>query len=427
MAKNLPGSMVDLTVDMAQPFLHPVDTASAFASIIRGGISKVAGWDDPDEAVVDAVGQYYVERYGGLDEALTTLQDDPAGFLADLSMTGGALAKVGQSSKLANLSRAVDPANMLLNTGAQAVKMATSPKTPLSLYESAAKIPRNTRRPQWKIDRQMTTALEENIMPSARGLDKLNDTVEGLDAKVTSLIERANVSGKTVPKNSLFRYLSQTRDDFGGATNLNAARDLRAIDNVVSEYNQFLNEQGITRLNPVELQDLKQRTYKQIDFDRSQQKSNDAADAARKAIARAAKEDIEQLIPQGRIRDLNAREGRLLDLKPSLEQAASRIERRDLIGIGMPMKAMAGSQMGGPTGGLLGWASGVADAPKPKAAMGIGLHNLQQQGLMDTMGSGRLMTPQRQGLMEMGQLYQNEQERQQPPGFGLLTPPQNWR
>lgn len=424
--KNLPGSVVDLGTDMVQPFLHPVETGKALASMIRGGISKAAGWDDPDEAVVEAVGDYYADRYGGVDQALKTLQDDPAGFLADLSMTGGVLAKVGGSSKLATAARAADPANMMLNTGAEVLKRVTSPGTPLSLYESAAKIPRGVRRPQWKIDRQMTTALDENIMPTARGLDRLNDTVESLDAEVTSLIQSADAAGQTVPKNSLFRYLSETRDEFGGATNLNATRDLRAIENVVSEYNQFLEQQNISRLNPVELQDLKQRTYKQIDFDRSQQKSNDAADAARKAIARAAKEDIEQLVPGNQIRDLNAREGRLLDLKPSLEQAASRIERRDLIGIGMPMKAMAGSQMGGPTGGILGWMSGVADAPKPKSAMAIGLHNLQQQGLMDTMGQGRLMTPQRQGLMEMGQLYQNEQERQQPPGFGLMSAPPNW-
>jgi len=200
--KNLPGSTVDLAVDMAQPFMHPVETGKALASIIRGGISKAAGWDDPDEAVVEAVGDYYVNRYGGVDQALKTLQNDPAGFLADLSMTGGVLAKVGKSPKLASAAAAVDPVNAMLNLGAEGVKRATSPGTPLSLYESAAKIPRGVRRPQWKIDRQMTTALDENIMPTARGLDRLNDTIESLDAKVTSLIQSADAAGQTVPKNS---------------------------------------------------------------------------------------------------------------------------------------------------------------------------------------------------------------------------------
>lgn len=63
-----------------------------------------------NEEAAGAIGQYFADRYGGLDKAKQTLINDPSGFLLDLSTVfdgvGGALGTVGKVSKIGALTDA---------------------------------------------------------------------------------------------------------------------------------------------------------------------------------------------------------------------------------------------------------------------------------------------------------------------------------
>ncbi len=120
-AKNIVPSAGRFASDIAQPFIHPIDTATNIKNLGQGVLQKagiISG--DDHEQYADAVGQFFADRYGGLENAKRTFATDPVGMAGDLSMvlTGGetALARMpGALSRLGEMSgtaaRALDPIN----------------------------------------------------------------------------------------------------------------------------------------------------------------------------------------------------------------------------------------------------------------------------------------------------------------------------
>lgn len=125
--RNAPGSAAQLVKNIVQPFLHPIDTMTAFKDIGAGAVSKVGGAlgfeQDPEqktvtEAPINAVGQFFADRYGSADAIKNTLATDPMGALADTAAVltgGGALVArapgvVGQVGRVAGrVGSVVDP------------------------------------------------------------------------------------------------------------------------------------------------------------------------------------------------------------------------------------------------------------------------------------------------------------------------------
>ena len=113
-----------------QPLLHfPTTIKSSLGGAValgRGAYEKMTPGIQEHEPAVDAVGKYYGDRYGGMDNILETLDTDPVGAAMDASIlfggAGGVLktaGKVGRVSKLAQtgqtlqrVGRAVDPMTM---------------------------------------------------------------------------------------------------------------------------------------------------------------------------------------------------------------------------------------------------------------------------------------------------------------------------
>ena len=105
-AKNILPSTGRLIGGVASMVTSPIETGKTLFKLGVGGtantlesIASLAGVRNPEEIfdleseeVASAVGDFYVQRYGSLDAAATTLRDDPAGFLSDL---GGVVTGVG--------------------------------------------------------------------------------------------------------------------------------------------------------------------------------------------------------------------------------------------------------------------------------------------------------------------------------------------
>lgn len=110
--KNLPESAGNFVSALVQPVLHPKDTANAVISVLDGLGSKIsrpgdlrrAGDPEPTaaelderkkrEAGLDAVTDFFVERYGSEEGLKNALATDPVGVAADIStlLTGGGAA-----------------------------------------------------------------------------------------------------------------------------------------------------------------------------------------------------------------------------------------------------------------------------------------------------------------------------------------------
>lgn len=114
---NLPNSLVNLARNLVQPILHPIDTAKAVGALGASAAGKIGiGSHGPEEA--NAVGNYFADRYGGVENVKRTMATDPAGLAMDASvlLTGGGSAaarlpgvagRVGEAAYTAG--RAIDP------------------------------------------------------------------------------------------------------------------------------------------------------------------------------------------------------------------------------------------------------------------------------------------------------------------------------
>jgi hypothetical protein len=126
-AKNAIPSTVNLVAGVANAVAHPIDTAQGIYDVGKGAVSKAAGalgvQQDPatkaqNEAQINALRDFYVNRYGSMEGFKKALSEDPAGIAADLSTifagpelalarAPGAVGRVGEIAGTA--SRATNP------------------------------------------------------------------------------------------------------------------------------------------------------------------------------------------------------------------------------------------------------------------------------------------------------------------------------
>lgn len=396
MVSNIPSSAKQFAGDIVQPFIHPVDTAKAIGSLFT------------DESARSNMADFLRDRYGSLDNVKNTVEKDPVGFLADVSTiltAGGGLAarapgvagKVG--SVVSKAGMASDPLNVVKTAGrasGRALGQLVPSSVPQKMYESAAKF--STTLPQAKRTEMTKTALEYGIMPSAKGVDKLGGLLGDFDTKITGLIDEATASGKTIPRSAVYRHLREVRQNLGGVK-IEGGQDLRQVSRVAKMFDQHMKKLGKDTLTPTELQAFKQDAYQRINFDAKNLKSNKGTDEARKAMARAAKESIEQVAP---VKDLNREFGRLLEIKDPIERAASRIENRNIVGISAPLNIGAGATAGGQAGAAAGTLLSILEQPKAKARLAIALRNLKAAGLEGLLDQSAVATLTQQGLFQAG-------------------------
>jgi hypothetical protein len=148
MVKNVPSSAVNLATNIVQPVLHPVDTVTGIYNAGKGALQK-AGVVSGEDAIpnADAVGQFFKERYGGAKEIAKTIEEDPVGFLADLStvlsLGGTAVARApGVAGEIAGAARTAGTAINPLTPVAAAVRRVV---TPLSTAPTRAAAVENLR------------------------------------------------------------------------------------------------------------------------------------------------------------------------------------------------------------------------------------------------------------------------------------------
>jgi hypothetical protein len=116
--QNLLPSAKRFGEDLWNVVSDPAGTGKTLLKTVAGTGQKLIPGAQQYEPYADAVGQFFSERYGGLENVKRTMAEDPVGFLADLStvLTGGQLAAarapgvVGQIGRAAGTaSRAIDP------------------------------------------------------------------------------------------------------------------------------------------------------------------------------------------------------------------------------------------------------------------------------------------------------------------------------
>ncbi len=185
--------------------------------------------------------------------------------------------------------------------------------------------------------------------------------------QIQDAIDNAGETGKTVKVDDILKRLEDVKqraiDSFGD--NGPALKSIRGFERSLKNHPSVVNGEM-----PIALaQQMKVNTYKQLKNAYGELKGFEVE--AKKAMARGAKEEIVAQIPE--LADLNAKDSTLINLEKVLFKAVNRIENRDMVGIGVPVKLAAGAMHGG-AGAIAGLLAGLIDTPAIKANLAIALH-----------------------------------------------------
>jgi hypothetical protein len=115
---NFPASMSNMLGGIYEAVTNPIQTGKAVLDVAAGGLQNILpdsivnaiGRDQSSIDAANRLGQFYVQRYGGVENAKRTIANDPAGFMADVStiLTGGSTV----APKLGVAASFVDPLSL---------------------------------------------------------------------------------------------------------------------------------------------------------------------------------------------------------------------------------------------------------------------------------------------------------------------------
>tara|TARA_R110002110_G_scaffold265889_2_gene481764 strand:+ start:259 stop:1812 length:1554 start_codon:yes stop_codon:yes gene_type:complete len=135
---NIPSSAQQFGSDIITPFLHPIKTAKSIGQLGSSVVNLFRSGDQGNEELAKQVGNFFVQRYGSLENIKKTFATDPVGMLSDVSIIltgGGALAAkapamagtVGNVVKTAG--KVVDPINVATKAVSAASPIVSAPLT----------------------------------------------------------------------------------------------------------------------------------------------------------------------------------------------------------------------------------------------------------------------------------------------------------
>jgi hypothetical protein len=271
--KNIPSSAVELGKDMltaVNPMNWP-SMASGMQTIGQGLVEKTlpeqttaeGGFGQTQgEQAVDAVKGFVKDRYGSSDAIKRTAMNDPVGMLSDVAGVTTMATLPAKGTKIAKLAQAIDPVNVAVQGGKKVIGKTIPKSLPRRMYENTAKFSTSK---YDDVERAglIDTALDNQIMPTRAGIDKLNSQVRPLIDRVEELINIADNEGKTVPVSRVLSGIKDVKARLTGVTSPNSGFNERKINKVVDEWLKPIQETGRTEILPTELQKLKQNLYKQ--------------------------------------------------------------------------------------------------------------------------------------------------------------------
>ena len=135
---NIPSSAQQFGSDIITPFLHPIKTAKSIGQLGSSVVNLFRSGDQGNEELAKQVGNFFVQRYGSLENIKKTFATDPVGMLSDVSIIltgGGALAAkapamagtVGSAVKTAG--KVIDPINVASKAVSAASPIVSAPLT----------------------------------------------------------------------------------------------------------------------------------------------------------------------------------------------------------------------------------------------------------------------------------------------------------
>lgn len=250
---NFPASFRNVATGVYEAITSPLQTgktmldigAGTLQNILPESLVKAIGEDKASREVANKVGQMYVQRYGGVEQAKRTIANDPAGFMSDVSAAltvgGGAIPQLGKAASM------VDPLSLTAKT-VGTVGKAAAPVLGMTTGAGSEAI-----KQAYKAGREGGAAAEQfrsNITGTAPMTDVLDMARQNL-ANMNAQKQAEYRSGMTNIKND------KTVLDFSGIDSA-----LQQAQNKTSYKGKIVNERAAKELGDVQsiVDDWKKQT-----------------------------------------------------------------------------------------------------------------------------------------------------------------------
>ena len=392
-ARNFGPSVVKAGKEAWNAVTHPVDTGKALLDLGGSALEKVGRNFEEfysgeeiaptpgKEDAANAMGQFYKDRYGSVDAFKQTAMDDPAGLMLDASMLVAPARAASKVPMVAKITSTVDPINAIARTGQTAMKVIPEGYA-AKLYDSAAKF---SNREGFDRNAAIRTAMDEGILPTNKGVRKLENRIQILDATLDDLIAEAGASGMKIPVSAIESHIGELRKTKGGFR-LGRGKDVEKIDKILETWHKDLAALGgggrVSSVSPEFIQKFKQSAYGDVNWNakRPGAKASRIEEDTYKAMARGAKDAISEAIPEAS--EINKLLGQLLELQPELIKATGRIDKHNMIGLDTSFKTGAGAAIGIAAGspGIgtgIGMALSMIGNPRIKPRVALALKRLR--------------------------------------------------
>ncbi len=401
-AGNFPESALQVGSDTVMALVNLPQTVKSVYELSKGVVNLAIPGEHESEETAKQVGQYFVDRYGSFENVKKTFAKDPAGMLLDLSVVagiGGALAPGKFGSSMQKMAAAVDPLNVV-GKGLQVATKIVPSKRVSGMYQRAVKF--SSTIDVKDTERLARTALNKEIMPTIKGLEKLDDGINELNSKIAKTIDKAVVTGKTIPVLRLMRGTKKLMhpDELG----VMGETGRKAVIKVRKELADANKRIGRTALTPAEAQKLKQTTYRLLQKSYDKDLEGVVSKKAQMAVAKEAKKAIEEIVPE--VKALNKADGDLIALRKAIDGPVKRISKQDILSFRPLISAGTGGVIGGWPVALAGLTLGVLSSPKVQAKFAIVVNKLQKKGITINPNSAGV----RLGLIEMSRTTKKDGE-----------------
>ena len=360
----------------------------------------------------DKMVDFFSDRYGSVENFKKTAAKDPVGVIADFAtvLTGAGGVLRGSGKVAAAIPQAGRVASVMEKTGSalqkaggtieptNVIKQAARAIPAERMYESAVKwntVSKKPGRTGQQVREALTkTALNERIMPTYKGLNKLRSKLDELDKQIERLVIEPSARGVSINAGELLRHFDELEDQLWRTS----GKPVKSINEVKRIKKEFMAVHGVFKdkngnvslpsnrrageiprgdligfeqLSPQEIQRKKTTIYKDLESSYEKIMSSPASVRAQKQIARAAKDVMAEIVPE--IAEVNKSYKPLIELYKALDQKAGRISNYDLIPAATTWKAGAGfAATGGTAGGAAaGILAGIIDTPVVKAKLAI--------------------------------------------------------
>lgn len=420
LARNAPNSLANYVKDVVYPWWHPQETAESLWGLAKGSYHKLfTPGRQPEERYPEAVGQHYSDRYGTLANVAETIVTDPFGAMSDVSGMSALLKVPLRSTALARVARATDPLTSFTSVAKQVGRVVPE-SAATHMMGAAMHLPASIR------DAAAQTVLKHGIHPlKVRSLAVVKDRVEALNTQMDKLIGQADRIGEWIPKDAMFRHVSELkRALLGDGLYIGGDDAVKQAKAVIKDYEKQLKRHNKEALSVGEFKRIKDDLNSKINW--TLDKTN-VKNETMKALSKGTEDAIENRVPD--VAPYGKAEQELLDIQQPLESSITRAINLPIIPLRPSYSARAGGRTAGAPGMVAGYATGMTDLPGVKRALAQGIYNIKHSpvfGGNKIVGvnpiTGKPMYDDRTlgGLLgrnlpaELAQLVQAMQEEEQP-------------